>query len=448
MTRLASLFLTLLFFTGSVEAQQARTVFVGNQGSPASVTAIDPATGSETQLLGGQLGGYLQGMALINGHLYVTGNGTRIDVLDAETQQRVAQITDAAFPTARYIAQVSETRAYVTTQTYNAEATTTDVVVIDLEGNTVVGRIALPVTSQDGLVFGNPEGLAVVGSRAYVSQAAFGQGSEIAVIDTQTDELVTIIETNCTARYPVADDDGDVIVPCQGDNEVVVIDTETNTVAQRVSTSEGVSLGSAFAQGATVATVDGTETVYILAGAAGVATFDPDAYAFGPVIPIPEADTRSVSSLAVDVGRGHLTLGRPDPDNPYGASGTATVHALATGAVEATYEAGVFPTFILVDAAAGTSTEPPAVVAFEVSVPHPNPAVGAARLTVTLEAPAEVYVSVVDALGRTIRSLVPSALPAGAQEVALDVSGLPAGVYVVRLATERGTASRRLTVAR
>ena len=68
MTRFATLTLLLLLALPA-RAQEAVGIFVGNQGAPASVTFVDPSSGSETQLLSGQLGGFLQGMALIDGRL-------------------------------------------------------------------------------------------------------------------------------------------------------------------------------------------------------------------------------------------------------------------------------------------------------------------------------------------------------------------------------------------
>lgn len=453
MTRFATLTLLVLLALPA-RAQEALGIFVGNQGAPASVTFVDPASGSETQLLSGQLGGFLQGMALIDGRLYVTGNGTRIDVLDPSTRQRVGQITDADFTTARYIAATGDGRAYVTTQTYDPSATAVDVVIVDLATNTVTGRIALPVTSEDGLVYGNPEGLAVAGGKAYVSQAAFGQGTEIAVIDTATDALLGTIDAECTARYPVADDDGDIIVPCAGGTEVVVIDTATDAIAERVAAPTGITLGTGFAQDATVApaldipvlTGGVSELVYILAPGTGLAVFDSDAYDFVTTLSIPEAASRSIVSLGVDPERHTLYLGRPDPNNPYSAAGTVTAHD-GNGELQATYTAGVFPSFISVDLGMSTASEPLAEAGLRISAPVPNPTAGRATLAVEMARASEVIVAVYDALGREV-SRERRALAAGAGEVSVDAAALPAGVYVVRIETAEGAAVRRLTVAR
>jgi len=73
---------------------------------------------------------------------------------------------------------------------------------------------------------------------------------------------------------------------------------------------------------------------------------------------------------------------------------------------------------------------------------YPNPAQG----TATLLRPAGVEAATAtlhDALGRAVRTY---ALPAGAGPHPLDVTGLPAGVYVLQVSTPQGPASLRLAV--
>ena len=77
----------------------------------------------------------------------------------------------------------------------------------------------------------------------------------------------------------------------------------------------------------------------------------------------------------------------------------------------------------------------------------PNPTVG--RLTVSIEGAAvtEARLSVVDVLGReVVASTHP--LGTGRPSVRLDVSALPAGVYVVRVEAGGETATARVTVVR
>jgi len=78
----------------------------------------------------------------------------------------------------------------------------------------------------------------------------------------------------------------------------------------------------------------------------------------------------------------------------------------------------------------------------------PNPASGAATVTVSLTVPEAVEVVVFDALGREVARLHDGPLAAGGHTLAFDASGLPSGVYLVRASTSGAVLSRRLTVVR
>ncbi len=78
----------------------------------------------------------------------------------------------------------------------------------------------------------------------------------------------------------------------------------------------------------------------------------------------------------------------------------------------------------------------------------PNPTARAATVRFSLAAAGPARLDVFDALGRRVATLADGPFPAGPQEVALDASALPTGVYVVRLATAAGAETARLTVAR
>ena len=80
----------------------------------------------------------------------------------------------------------------------------------------------------------------------------------------------------------------------------------------------------------------------------------------------------------------------------------------------------------------------------------PNPAASRAVVRFTLGTPADVTARVYDTLGREVLAVDLGPLAAGADgSVSLDVSALPPGVYVVRLAAGDGTTtSARFTVVR
>ena len=91
-------------------------------------------------------------------------------------------------------------------------------------------------------------------------------------------------------------------------------------------------------------------------------------------------------------------------------------------------------------------TEDAAESAFAFAV-APNPAVGAARLSVTPEVSGALAVDVVDALGRSVGTLFSGDAAAG-QTLSLTAPRLAPGVYTVRVQSAAGIATERFTVAR
>jgi hypothetical protein len=90
-----------------------------------------------------------------------------------------------------------------------------------------------------------------------------------------------------------------------------------------------------------------------------------------------------------------------------------------------------------------------AVTADEAEVQvSPNPAQGQATFRFTLDAAAPVRLAVYDALGREVAVLMDGSAPAGLQEVSLETSALPAGVYLYRLVVGGEVEVGQLTVVR
>ncbi|HYE97140.1 MAG TPA: T9SS type A sorting domain-containing protein, partial [Rubricoccaceae bacterium] len=79
---------------------------------------------------------------------------------------------------------------------------------------------------------------------------------------------------------------------------------------------------------------------------------------------------------------------------------------------------------------------------------YPNPARGATTIAFALYAAGLVRVAAYDALGRRVAVLTDGARAAGQHTLTLDTSGLPGGVYVVRVEAGGHTQSRLLTVLR
>ena len=81
------------------------------------------------------------------------------------------------------------------------------------------------------------------------------------------------------------------------------------------------------------------------------------------------------------------------------------------------------------------------------AAPYPNPTAGTATLAFTLAEPADVRLTVYDALGRRVAVLAEGPEAAGVHEAALT-TGLPAGTYVVRFTAGEQTWTERVTVVR
>ena len=109
--------------------------------------------------------------------------------------------------------------------------------------------------------------------------------------------------------------------------------------------------------------------------------------------------------------------------------------------------AGVSINWLQVAYLGATASEPAPAGRLGLRV-SPNPAAGRTAATLDLPEAGPVRLSVVDAAGRTVRVAADRGLPAGEHTVEVDLGGLAAGAYVVRLEADGGVESRGLVVAR
>ena len=97
----------------------------------------------------------------------------------------------------------------------------------------------------------------------------------------------------------------------------------------------------------------------------------------------------------------------------------------------------------------GTSTESDAERSGLVLHPvRPNPSANSATVAFELASPTAVRVAVYDALGREVAVVAEGLRGVGAHSERVVTTGLPAGVYMVRLETEGAVQAERLTVMR
>ena len=77
---------------------------------------------------------------------------------------------------------------------------------------------------------------------------------------------------------------------------------------------------------------------------------------------------------------------------------------------------------------------------------YPNPFNPSTTLRFSLEESTEVKLSIVDALGRDVQTILQRALPAGSHEAVFDAEGLPSGLYIAVLEAAGQRATQRITL--
>lgn len=159
------------------------------------------------------LGDVVQSMTIIDDKAYIVVNGSaKVEVVDAGTMESITTITEVGSP--RYIAQVSDEKAYITD--WNGE-----IAVLDLNTHTITSTIAVGV---------GPENLAVSGDYAFVAnKGGFGLDSTLSVIDIALDEVVETIVVGEKPAYVQVDINGAVWVLSEGNT---VYDENWNVVSE------------------------------------------------------------------------------------------------------------------------------------------------------------------------------------------------------------------------
>ncbi len=76
---------------------------------------------------------------------------------------------------------------------------------------------------------------------------------------------------------------------------------------------------------------------------------------------------------------------------------------------------------------------------------YPNPSDGHTSLSFRLDSPGDVRLDLVDGTGRKVRSVEAGRLDAGSHTLTVDATGLPAGLYLLRLQTPAGASTFKIT---
>ena len=86
--------------------------------------------------------------------------------------------------------------------------------------------------------------------------------------------------------------------------------------------------------------------------------------------------------------------------------------------------------------------------AFALAQNYPNPFNPSTEIRFALAQPGEVQLTIYDANGREVETLLHGVKPAGEHVVTFDASGLSSGVYFCKLRTEKFTATRKMLLMR
>lgn len=123
-----------------------------------------------------------------------------------------------------------------------------------------------------------------------------------------------------------------------------------------------------------------------------------------------------------------------------------TPHGRTTYYENQPIEADILETVTAVTVATEPTPTPSSILS--VATPSPNPSRHRATARLTVPSPQPVRATIYNVLGREVRHVFEGMLAAGEHELRLNTLGLPAGVYILQVRGETGTAIQRFTVVR
>jgi DNA-binding beta-propeller fold protein YncE len=413
-------------------------VVVTNQGNFAdgngSITIHDPADGTTINDIGLEIPSIFQSSAIVGDRVYVMSNtAEQIDILSLTTGERIGQIPDVRSP--RYML-VHGQKAYVT-NLYKENFAGGTVTVIDLSVDRVVATID---------VADNPEGLARLGDMLYVASPAFGFGSTVTAINTNTDEVVSEIVMECDGpRWLAATRNDNLLVFCTGQT------VWNANFSQILSTTDGIVIE--------LDPTTGAQTAWFSKPTSDQ-TFGPgqddfyspetgEAYSFSDdmVFRATDADARvdtlflgsgdRIGALAYDPASALLYVGHAPAANPFTAAGYVSAYD-REGTEVFRFDAGIAPmhiTFAFAEATAMEDVQEIPDVARIASV-YPNPSSDLFSVELDVNRVTQVEIELWSATGQRVRALYAGTLNAGFHTVHSDGSGLASGAYFVALRME------------
>ncbi len=284
---------------------------------------------------------YVQSVAVQGDRVYLSSLD-RVDVLAAEGFARVGRYNDV--PNPRYFT-FEGGRAFVTTL-FDESFSDGGLAVLDLASGAVADTVTLG---------GNPDGVAVVGDRVYVANFDFGFGSTVTALNAATLDEIERIDVGCDGpRFLFVDAQSEVVVVCTGrttfDNDGNVVD-QTNGAIVVLSGTDGAEItradlstqiGTASVGQDAFYASEVEELVAVDNGSRTLYRFDTASNTLGTTL---DLGGDAVNAVAYDAVGDKLYVGRLDPDNPFTAEGTVTIHE-RDGTQTGSFGVGVVPSHI------------------------------------------------------------------------------------------------------
>lgn len=316
----------------------ASGVYVADQGNfsdnNGSVTIYDPDDETAQPRAISGLGSIVQGLALRDTSLIVMANsGARVDIFSTNGPTQVSQVTNVKSP--RYASFINDTEAYVTDQSPFMSTASPAVRVLDVSGGQ--SQVVDSIT-----VSASPEGITVAAptNRAFVALGAFGSSTLVAVLNTSQNRLVQEVDIGCASRDVVADDDGDVFALCSDAAEAVILDANSGAVDTTLALPDTAESASGVGDPASY-NAD-SEELYI-GSDSGIIRVNTGSNTVDTTVDV--GLSGPPGAVGYDNGAEALYVARPDPSNPFSASGTVTIHE-RDGSQMGSFDTGIAPTYI------------------------------------------------------------------------------------------------------
>jgi PBP1b-binding outer membrane lipoprotein LpoB len=288
---------------------------------------------------------YIQSLHLHGDRLYLMfGETNSVGVFDPNTNEQIGEISDIKNP--RYMDAFQST-AYITGQDYSSPISP-KLYEADLGTNQLVDSVE---------VNGMPEGVLTTGETIFV--ALGGQDGSVAVVDAADLSVEETLPVKCDAPRSLAlDQQNELLVFCSGstiydenyevvdrtDGAIQIVDPQNQTVTSQIPLDTMLTSAS---EGQRAFYAPQTDEAYAVLADQTILRFDAET---NEIVDRFDASGDPIGAIGYDSIEKELYIGRLDPGNPFGASGSVTVHRQngnQTGAFDAgDNRPGIAPTHI------------------------------------------------------------------------------------------------------